>query len=132
MTEQELINNISKSNYLTYMNLLREKLHHFAYILMEDQHNYINHLQRMKQILVEQYKETGTWDKLTVFKGNIYYFNKQHKPLYLTPFSKLPKYVTYKKAFGYAVYLHYKYLQDALKYKTLELLDDTRINQQLM
>lgn len=111
MTQQELINNISKSNYLTHMYSLRQRLRERAYDLMEKQHDYVNYLQSIKQGLIKQYQETGTWSKLEIYKHNICYYNAQKKKVYLTPFSKLPKYVTYKKAFGYAVCLYYADLE---------------------
>lgn len=86
MTYQELVNNINKSRRQSnYSNLAK----HYAYYDMIKFNNYIKHLQEVKQLYIKENIMTSYGTKV--------YSLKSKKYVYLTRYTKLPKFRTYKQ-----------------------------------
>lgn len=104
MTYEELLNNISKSNYKS--SNFRKIVNQFAYADMQDQHWFCDQLNDFKR----EYRAEGI-----VTKG--YRFNYNGKYKVLTIYTKTPKYRTYKQQWVITAKRLEKAMKEDLEYK---------------
>ena len=104
MTYQELVNNINKSRRQSnYISMVK----HYAFYDMMRFNRYIKYLQKVKQYYIEENIMTD---------GFKVYSLKSKKYVYLTRYTKLPKFRTYKQ-------------QLAITYRQLEKGLDNRLRE---
>ncbi len=105
MTEQELIRNITKGYYYksNYYNTVR----HLAYIEMKAQHTWCDYYKKLKKEIIDSGLNIHPDMKVTIY-------NKKHKKVMFTKYTKVPKYRTYRQQLAITNRSLYKRLKDRL------------------
>lgn len=108
MTEQELIINITKG-YSKNSNYYR-KVQKQAYVDMQRQHQWCDYYKKMKKDIIDS--------GLNIHPNwNVTIYNKKHKKVMFTKYTKVPKYRTYRQQLAITNISLYKELQEELKYR---------------
>lgn len=111
MTYQELVNNINKSRRQSnYINIVKRQ----AYYAMIRYNGYIKELQATKQYYIKENINTDCSIKI--------YSTKSKKAVYLTRYTKLPKFRTYKQQLAITYRQLEKVYDRALRTKREHLL----------
>lgn len=109
MTQEELLNNISKSNYKS--SNFRRKVNIFAYDDMLRQHAYCDYLRELKK----EFKEKGIITNGAMIRPNL----NKYRAVYFTIYTKIPKYRTYKQQWAITANVLEKAMKRDLEYKDL-------------
>lgn len=118
MTEQELIINITKG-YSKNSNYYR-KVQKRAYVDMQMQHHWCNYYKNIKRLILET-KDIiyidRTLNKYAQRQKAVTIYNKHHKRVLFTKYTKVPKYRTYRQQLAITNRSLYKEIQEELKYR---------------
>lgn len=107
MTYEELLNNISKSNYKS--SNFRRLVNQFAYSDMVIQHKYCDYLRGQKKV----FKEKGIITDGTRIRSNL----NSYRTVYFTIYTKIPKYRTYRQQWAITAKQLEKSMKKDLEYK---------------